>query len=233
MAAVMIKATRKYLARVHTNPYCDPDENGDPHRDGNGRLVPIAGVMINPDVSAVIDANGNPIVDPMYWDFDDDNNAVVVKSQADKDTADVDNVNLAPARTVAYDAIDLKTRQLIAAGHVFNAKTFSLSENAYKKLITWRIKADNGDDTARTEPTIDSTEILVLADAAEVITFTDSAFAAIQAHIDSGEALRAPVMWSIGGEVYVVAQFQIVRQVFNIRVVRASFQQQNRAVMVF
>lgn len=194
MAAVMIKATKKYMVRVHTNLYCDPDpDTGDPHRDGNGRLVPIAGVMINPDVSAVIDADGRNIVDPMYWDFDDDNNAVVVKSQADKDTADADSANVAPARTARYEAIDLRTGQLIAAGHVYNNKTYSLSENAQKKLIAWRIKADGGDETARQEPTIDNSEVMTLANAAVVITFTDSAFDAIQAHIDSGEALRASV----------------------------------------
>ncbi len=186
MANVIDKTKRQYLRSVHTPDYCRKDRNGDVVMVG-GKPQPLAGFMINPDVSAVLSTN------PRYWDFDDDNNAVVEKSQADKDTADADSANLGPMKADKYHKIDLRTMQLIAAGFTYNAKTFSLSDNAQKKIITWKIKADNGDETARTAVTIDNADTEILADAAEVSLFYDAAFDKVQDHIDSGEAVRASV----------------------------------------
>ena len=106
----------------------------------------------------------------------------------------VDNYDpVVDARRVKMAQIDRKTIELISKGFVYSGKTFSLSNNAEKKLLTWRIKADGGDATARTAPTIDNSDTLALADAAAVIIFTDVAFNVIQGHIDTGEALRASV----------------------------------------
>ncbi len=122
-------------------------------------------------------------------------------SQAEQDAAGVavlqalvDNYDpMVDARRVKMAQIDHKTIELISKGFVYSGKTFSLSDNAEKKLITWRIKADGGDATTRTAPTIDNGDTHTLIDAAAVIAFTDAAFDVIQGHIDTGEALRASV----------------------------------------
>ncbi len=117
--------------------------------------------------------------------------AFVEMTTAEKDAADV--IHLSEIKSAKILEIDTKTDELIAAGFTYNSKTFSLSENARDKLLTWRIKADGGDETARTAPTMDSLDTELLADAAAVVAFTDAAFDKIQAHIDSGETLLASV----------------------------------------
>lgn len=194
MANVIIKSKRELHLSLDTGKVAEKNADGSFKRDANGRLVPKADYMIAPDVSAVIDvATKIATVRPRYWDFDDVNNVVKEMTQAQKEVVDADAANLVPSQSAAYAAIDKRTGELITAGHTYNTKTYSLSENAQKKLIEWRIKADSGDETARTATTLDNTDTVVLVDAAAVIVFTDAAFSAIQVHLDSGDALRAQV----------------------------------------
>ncbi len=117
--------------------------------------------------------------------------AFVEMTTAEKDAADV--IHLAAIKSGKILEIDAKTVGLIAAGFTYNNKTFSLSDNAQKKVIAWKIKADNGDNASRTAATIDSMDTEVLADGAAVSAFYNAAFDEVQSHIDSGETLLASV----------------------------------------
>lgn len=110
---------------------------------------------------------------------------------AEKDAADV--VHLSEIKLAKILEIDTKTMELIVAGFTYNAKTFSLSSNAQKKIIAWKIKADNGDNTSRTAATIGSLDTEILADGTAVSAFYNAAFDKVQSHIDSGETHRASV----------------------------------------
>lgn len=88
-----------------------------------------------------------------------------------------------------YDAIDAKTRELIAAGFVSGGKTFSLAPDDFAVLtaldvaqatITYPVEIN----------TKDNTDTVSITKAADLHTFYLSAATAYRANLDSGTALK-------------------------------------------
>jgi hypothetical protein len=128
---------------------------------------------------------GNPDLIEILFD--------VELSAADKTSLDAlvlahNPTSLDKYKTAKNDAIDTRTGELIAAGHTYLGKVFSLSERAQINLLG----LDNSKDEL-TYPisysTKDNTDKISLADATEVHAFYLNALATKKAHLDSGNAL--------------------------------------------
>lgn len=95
-------------------------------------------------------------------------------------------------KSYLYDKVDNKTGKLISQGFTYNAKVFSLSENAQNNLLgtysakdlltypfSWSVKDDS--------------EVIQITDATEMATFFMTALGAKKAHQDSGTVLKQSV----------------------------------------
>lgn len=101
-------------------------------------------------------------------------------------------VPLDDAKQAKRDAIDSRTRELIAGGFAHNGRVFSLSETAQRNL-----KVMKDDRDSLTYPfnmsTADNSEVYGIADAAEVLTMYGVALTTLITHYQGGNALKAQV----------------------------------------
>jgi hypothetical protein len=142
---------------------------------------PVEDWIHNPDMSPV---SGVP---SQYWKITGD--AVSEMSAAEKDAACLSDVKAAKCA-----AIDARTDELITAGFTYNAKTFSLSQEAQARLTGINQVRD---DAAVTYPvvwnTIDDGATESLADAAAVLAFYLTALGTYRGHVDGGTTLKDQV----------------------------------------
>jgi len=142
---------------------------------------PTASWIINPDLTAVAG------VPSKFWKIIGD--VVSEMSSAEKDTADLTNVKAAK-----FEAIDLKTGELIAVGFTYSGKVFSLSIEAQAKMIgAHQLK----DDPAFTYPvtwgTLTDDSSVVLDDASDLHNFYLTGVGTIRVHLDGATPLKASV----------------------------------------
>ena len=135
---------------------------------------------------------------PTVLSIDTSHSAVDIYFSAEPDDAILDGViaahGLSGTKGVKIDAIDARTRELVAEGFQFSGQTFSLSASAQSTLLGLNAVRD---DPALTYPIIynnlDDTGVLSITDSTMMRNFFLTALGTCRAKIDSGTSLKEQV----------------------------------------
>jgi len=138
--------------------------------------------LINPDLSAV---EG---VDPKYWKIQDDK--VLEMSGEEKDTAYLEEV-----KAEAFQAIDARTREILAEGFSYRNERFSLSQAAQLRMteLIFLLDQDAPLDFPIVWNTLDDTWQIELSDSTEVRSFIQEGTQTVVSIINSGTSLKAQI----------------------------------------
>ena len=115
----------------------------------------------------------------------DDNSGFWVKDS-------IDCLTLEQYKAYRFEEINYRSRELIAQGHIYASKLFSLSENAQRNLLGLFSARDflTYPQEYRTKYDLDKVS---LNDASDVSNFYFSAMGTIQTHLGTGNALKQQV----------------------------------------
>jgi len=120
----------------------------------------------------------------------DTDSIAIVNANPDINDGTLNNISLGEHKNLRYKQIDIRTGELISAGFTFDGENFSLSQNAQlnwvglkslETLITFPINVTTKGDGEYS-----------LAEA-NLNAFIGAGKAAVQAHLDSGRALKVQV----------------------------------------
>lgn len=124
--------------------------------------------------------------------------SILVQATLDSTVLDHTPKSLAMYKEEKADVIDKRTGELIAAGYVVAAKTFSLSKNAQLNLLGIH---GSKDSPALTYPikynTKDDQDTHIINNSAELETFFLTALGTKKAHLDSGTVLKDSIRAAI------------------------------------